>query len=98
MYIAKKNNRREKYDRNKLVTSLMKACEKRPIPREKVEKIATEIENKFRGESEISSKKLGDVVLRKLKILDKVAYIRFASVYQEFDDVKKFREALKGLN
>jgi len=97
--IVKKDGRRERFDRHKLLTGLVKACEKRPVIMEKIEKVVEEIEADLRerGESEVPSKKIGEIVMRKLKSLDKVAYIRFASVYREFEDIERFEEELDKL-
>ena len=97
--IIKKDRRRERYRRDKLALGIEKACEKRPIPRETIEKMIDEIENDLQnlGKDEIESKIIGDIVLKKLKELDHVAYIRFASVYKEFQDVSSFEEELKKL-
>lgn len=94
--VVKKNGGREKFDRHKLISGLLKACEKRPIPREKIEKIADDIEAKLRShkETEIDSSFIGGLVMKKLKRLDKVAYIRFASVYREFADLDSFKEEM----
>ena len=96
LVIVKKDSKRERFDRHKLLTGILKACEKRPVSMEKIEDIVKEIEAELRekGENEIPSKKLGQMVMRKLKALDKVAYIRFASVYREFEDLESFREEL----
>ncbi|HDM22739.1 MAG: transcriptional repressor NrdR [Methanomicrobia archaeon] len=97
--IIKKDRRRERYRRDKLALGIEKACEKRPIPRETIEKMIDEIENDLQnlGKDEIESKIIGDIVIKKLKELDHVAYIRFASVYKEFQDVSSFEEELKKL-
>ena len=95
--VIKKDGRREPFSREKLRSGLLKACEKRPISHETIEKIVDEIERELRNSNnmEISSKDVGELVMRKLKTLDKVAYIRFASVYREFADIKHFEEELK---
>ncbi len=97
--IVKKSGGRENFDRHKLLTGLLKACEKRPVPREKVEKIVDGIESKLREhkKTEIDSKFIGELVMRKLKALDKVAYIRFASVYKEFTDLESFKDEMEKL-
>lgn len=97
--VVKKNGKRENFDRHKLMTGLLKACEKRSIPREKIEKVADEIEAKLRAhkETEIESSFIGELVMKKLKKLDKVAYIRFASVYREFADLDSFKEEMEKL-
>ena len=96
LVIAKKDGKRERFDRHKLLTGIIKACEKRPVSMEKIEKIVDDIELDLRDKvkSEIPSKKIGEMVMRKLRSLDKVAYIRFASVYREFEDLEKFEEEL----
>jgi transcriptional repressor NrdR len=95
--IIKKDNRREPFSREKLKSGILKALEKRPIPSEKIEKIVDEIEQDLRNlkSYEITSKKIGDKVMNKLKSLDKVAYIRFASIYKEFKDIDDLAEELK---
>ena len=99
LIVIKKDKRRERFDRNKLLNGILKACEKRPIPIEKIEKMVDEIESELRKqkETEIPSKLIGKLVMEKLKKLDKVAYIRFASVYREFKDVGEFVKEVKKL-
>jgi len=99
LVIVKKDNRREQFDRNKLRTGLLKACEKRPVKTEKIEKIVEEIETRIRAldSTEVPSKILGELVMKKLKSLDKVAYIRFASVYRDFTDVEAFQREVSKL-
>lgn len=100
LIIVKKDGRRERFDRNKLKSGLLKACEKRPITNEMIEKAVEEIESELRNEDnvEIPSKRVGHFVMKKLKRLDKVAYIRFASVYREFEDLESFENELKKLS
>lgn len=95
--IIKKDGRREPFSREKLKAGLMRACEKRPISIDKIDKIVDNIEAKLRSQnkSEVKTTKIGAIVLNRLKKLDKVAYIRFASVYQEFDDLRSFEKAIK---
>ena len=96
--IVKKDGRRERFSREKLKSGIMKACEKRPVPVDKIEKAVDEIEEKISksGKSkEVKSDIIGKMVMMKLKKLDKVAYIRFASVYKDFKDVKDFKQELK---
>ncbi len=97
--IIKKDGRRESFNRNKLRIGLLKACEKRPIPREEIEKLINRIEAELRNyeESEVSSSVIGKLVIDRLKSLDKVAYIRFASVYRDFTDLESFEKELKTL-
>ena len=99
MIVIKRNGYRESFDKNKLKAGLLRACEKRPIPTDKIEDLSEEIENYLRTleKNEINSKKIGSLVLRKLKKLDKVAYIRFASVYLDFCDLDAFEKELKKL-
>ncbi|HTQ87390.1 MAG TPA: transcriptional regulator NrdR [Candidatus Solibacter sp.] len=97
--IAKKDGRRERFDRQKLLQGLLKACEKRPIPIPKIEALVEEVEA-FVHEStdrERTSTEIGEMLMNRLKKLDKVAYVRFASVYLDFKDVKEFLNELKGL-
>ena len=97
--IIKKDGRRERFDRQKLLQGLLKACEKRPIPIPKIEALVEEVEA-FVHESadrERNSAEIGEMLMNRLKKLDKVAYVRFASVYLDFKDVKEFLNELKGL-
>ncbi|MBI2145132.1 transcriptional repressor NrdR [Candidatus Woesearchaeota archaeon] len=99
LVVVKKDGRREPFSREKLRSGMIKACEKRPIPQEKIDIAADEIEAELRNEEkkELSSTHVGELVMRKLKKLDKVAYIRFASVYREFADLESFEKELKKL-
>lgn len=99
IYVVKKDNSREKFGREKLEKGIEKSFEKRPVPREKVQKMVDEIEEQIRkkGKKEIKSSVLGNLVSRKIKKLDKVAYIRFSSVYRDFEDVKDFKEEINKL-
>jgi transcriptional repressor NrdR len=97
--VVKKDGRREKFDRQKVLTGLLKACEKRPVPMGKLEILVNEIES-YVAESpdrERPVAELGELVMNRLKKLDKVAYVRFASVYQDFKDVREFMDELKDL-
>ncbi len=97
--VVKKDGRREMFDREKVLQGVMKACEKRPIPMSKIEGLVNSIE-KYVQESrdrERSTDKIGEMIMRRLKELDKVAYVRFASVYLEFKDVSEFMSELKSL-
>jgi transcriptional repressor NrdR len=96
--VVKKDGRREKYNREKLKTGIMKACEKRPVSLEKINKIIDEIEEKLRKNTkEVKTEEIGKMVMIKLKKLDKVAYIRFASVYRDFKDISDFKKEIKEL-
>ena len=97
--VVKKDGRRERFERKKLLNGLLKACEKRPISLDKIEKLVDEVESDLRKRDsvEVDSKVIGEITMKKLKTLDKVAYIRFASVYKEFEDLEKFEEELEKL-
>ena len=99
LYVKKKDGRLEKFDRNKIKNGIMKALEKRPIDSEKIEEIIVSIEEKIRriGKEEIESKEIGEFVMNKLKEVDHVAYIRFASVYRSFTDLSSFEKEVKNL-
>ena len=98
-WIVKKDGRREAFDRFKIASGIKRACEKRPISMEKVEELISEVEKFFQdySEREIPSQIIGNLVMKKLKALDEVAYVRFASVYREFKDVNEFVIELKNL-
>src|SRR3989338_6677947 len=95
--VIKKNGNIEGFERDKVLKGALKACEKRPIKMEKIEKLVDEVESELRKNetTEIPSKVIGELVMEKLKKLDKVAYVRFASVYKEFTDLKSFETELK---
>src|SRR3989344_7560250 len=95
-FVVKKDGRREQYNRDKLLLGIVKACEKRAVPHDKIEKAVNEIEEKLRKKGrEVKSMMIGELVMKALKKLDKVAYIRFASVYKDFKDVNDFRKITK---
>ncbi len=97
--VVKKDGRREKFDRQKVLAGLLKACEKRPIPTGKLEEIVNEAEA-YVAESpdrERPTSSVGELLMNRLKKLDKVAYVRFASVYLDFKDIKEFMDELKDL-
>ena len=97
--VIKKDKSREAFDRNKLLNGLLKACEKRPISINQLEKAVCVIERELQNslDREVSSKLIGELVMDALKSIDKVAYVRFASVYRQFDDVDNFMQELKQL-
>ena len=97
--VIKKDGRREPYDRNKIMGGLRRACEKRPISVSQLESIADQIERVVQdsNDREVSTNDIGKIIMRRLKTLDKVAYVRFASVYLEFEDVSEFMSELKKL-
>ena len=99
IYVIKKDGRREPYDRLKLRSGISKACEKRPVSQETINEIIDRIENDLRQMKTIETKSniIGEKVMDELKKLDKVAYIRFASVYREFADVTDFQDELRNL-
>ncbi|AEH50482.1 transcriptional regulator NrdR [Pseudothermotoga thermarum] len=97
--VVKKDGRREAFDRKKILNGLLKACEKRPVPYEALEKIVEEVELAIQrqGNAEVQSKYIGELVMEKLKQLDQVAYVRFASVYKDFREIDQFLEIVKEL-
>lgn len=99
LIVVKKDGSREEFSRTKVTAGMLKACEKRPIPTEKIEEAAYEVEKALRNrhEREVLSYEVGEAVIEKLFQLDEVAYIRFASVYREFTDVQRFMQELNEL-
>ncbi|MFD2627927.1 transcriptional regulator NrdR [Oceanobacillus kapialis] len=99
LIIVKKDGTRQEYSREKLIRGLIKACEKRPVPLEKIEAIAIDVEKELRntGMSEIDSNEIGEKVMDRLSEVDEVAYVRFASVYRQFKDISVFFDELKDL-
>ncbi|MDP3026662.1 MAG: transcriptional regulator NrdR [Nanoarchaeota archaeon] len=96
--VVKKDGRREHFADEKLRLGLIKACEKRPVPMEKIDSIVEEIKDKLSKKGkEVDTKTIGEMVINKLKKLDKIAYIRFASVYKDFKDVDDFKKEVKEL-
>ncbi|MGF7396552.1 transcriptional regulator NrdR [Thermoanaerobacterium thermosaccharolyticum] len=97
--VIKKDLSREAYDRDKILKGMIKACEKRPVPIKKLEDLADEIERDIYNsyEKEITSAQIGEMVMEKLKNVDEVAYVRFASVYRQFKDINTFMDELKKL-
>lgn len=99
LIVVKKDGNREEFSRDKMIRGLLKACEKRPVPLQKVETIASEVEKDLRnkGISEVKSEDVGELVMDYLAKVDEVAYVRFASVYRQFKDVNVFIKELKDL-
>ena len=99
LIVIKKDNTRQQFDREKLKRGIIRACEKTKVTLEQIEEIINEIEKELLTEKtiEIESKKIGQMVAKRLKKLDKIAYIRFASVFKEFMDLEEFREELDKL-
>lgn len=97
--VIKKDNRREEFDRNKILNGIIKACQKRPVSIEQMNKIVDEIENEIYNSmrEEISSREIGEMVMEKLKKIDEISYVRFASVYRQFKDINTFIEELQKL-
>jgi transcriptional repressor NrdR len=96
LMVIKRDGSRQAFDRKKVLVGIMKACEKRPISLDKMEEVVTSIERTIQRKSdrEVSSRLIGELVMEKLKLLDDVAYVRFASVYRQFQDVNEFMKAL----
>jgi len=99
LIVVKKDGRREAFDRKKMLNGLNSACEKRPIPQSQLESIADEIESYIleHSDREISTREVGEIIMGRLQSLDKVAYVRFASVYREFKDISEFLEEINEL-
>lgn len=99
LFVVKKDRRREEFNKEKLLSGIRKACEKRPLAAADVDKLADDIEAELyvMGRSEVSASSLGDMTMDKLKTLDNIAYIRFASVYRNFQDVTEFKQEVDSL-
>ncbi|MBQ6205792.1 MAG: transcriptional repressor NrdR [Oscillospiraceae bacterium] len=97
--VVKKDGRRQSFDRQKILGGMLRACEKRPVPADTLEEIVNHIEQELQSSMrrEIKSGELGEIVMRYLRNLDEVAYVRFASVYREFQDIGSFMAELKNL-
>jgi transcriptional repressor NrdR len=97
--VVKKNGQREQYNREKLLTGLLRACEKRPVSREQLESLLDDVESVIFGrfKTEVKSSELGNEVIERLQSLDEVAYVRFASVYRQFKDINQFMNEVKGM-
>lgn len=97
LIVIKKDNNREQYDRSKIEAGILRACHKRPVSVNQINQLVDEIETEIfnREEKEISSSDIGEIVMDKLKDLEAVAYVRFASVYREFKDINTFMDELK---
>ena len=97
--IVKKDGRREAFSRDKILNGVLRACEKRPISPDQIEKMIDDIEKHVRNttEREITSNEVGEIVMERLKELDEVAYVRFASVYRQFKDINSFMSELQQL-
>jgi transcriptional repressor NrdR len=97
--VVKRDGRREKFDRQKVLEGLLKACEKRPVPMAKLAEMVDEIDSKLADnpEREISTTAIGELLMERLRTVDKIAYVRFASVYRDFQDIEAFLAELKDL-
>lgn len=97
--VVKKDGRREPFDRLKIIGGLKKACEKRPVSVETLEKLVDDVEKSLqeKGEKEIDASQIGEMIMESLHQIDPVAYVRFASVYRSFKDINEFMEELKGI-
>ena len=97
--VVKKDGTREKFDRQKLMSGLLKACEKRPVSLNQLETVANDVEYFLQeaGDRERSTNEIGEMLMERLRVLDKVAYVRFASVYLDFKDIKEFMAELRDL-
>ena len=99
LFVIKKDQRREEFDKDKLLIGIRRACEKRPLPTGTLDKLADDVETELykQGGAEVSSVVIGDIVMERLKGLDYIAYIRFASVYREFTDITTLKQEIDAL-
>ena len=99
MIVVKRDGTRQSFDREKLISGLLRACEKRPVPYDSLQDMVSEIEQELAtaAEKEVSSMRIGEMLLARLRSLDEVAYVRFASVYRQFRDVSEFSEEVRAL-
>lgn len=97
--VVKKNGLRQQFDRDKVINGILRACEKRPVSIEEIENVVDEIEMELHNslEKEIEASKIGEMVTNKLRTLDEIAYVRFASVYRQFKDINEFKRELNNL-
>ncbi|MEB2360338.1 MAG: transcriptional repressor NrdR [Bryobacteraceae bacterium] len=97
--VVKKDGRREKFDRQKVLGGLLRACEKRPVPMGKLAEVVDEVEGRLTEtqDRELPTTIIGEILMERLRALDKIAYVRFASVYRDFQDVEAFLNELKNL-
>ncbi|MEM2999138.1 MAG: transcriptional regulator NrdR [Candidatus Bathyarchaeia archaeon] len=96
LMVRKKDGKLERFDVNKIIRGLQKACEKRPVTMEQINELASRVRQDLmlKGKEEVSSREIGDLVMKYLKTLDRIAYIRFASVYKQFEEPEDFRRVL----
>ena len=97
--VIKKDSSREYFDKSKIINGLIKACQKRPVSRKQIEEMSEDIEKQISNQmlTEIKSDYIGELIMDRLKLIDEVAYVRFASVYRQFKDIKTFMEEIKNL-
>lgn len=96
LVVIKRDGSRQSFDRMKIINGLVRACEKRPVTVGQIERVAEEIEQELRGqlETEVRSERIGEMVMKRLKVMDEVSYVRFASVYRSFKDIETFMQEL----
>ncbi len=94
--VIKRDGSRQSFDRTKIINGLLRACEKRPVTMAQIERVADEVEQELRGrlETEVQAERIGEMVMERLKALDEIAYVRFASVYRSFKDIETFMDEL----
>lgn len=99
LLVIKRDGRRQPFDRQKILAGLIKACEKRPISMDQMEDIVMQVERSVQKKTlrEVTSTRIGELIMERLKHLDEIAYVRFASVYRQFKDVEQFMSELKGI-
>ena len=97
--VVKKDGRREAFDRSKVLAGVLRACEKRPVPRKELDQIVERVERRLHSsqEGEVKTEVIGKLVMEQLKEIDKIAYVRFASVYRDFRDVREFLDEVERL-
>jgi len=98
--VVKKDGRRERFNRSKILAGVLRACEKRPVPRKELDQIVERVERRLQSsqEGEVKTEVVGKLVMEQLKEIDKIAYVRFASVYREFRDVREFQDEVERLH
>jgi transcriptional repressor NrdR len=99
LVVVKRDGSRQTFDREKIISGLMTACQKRPVSFDRIQQIVAEVERELEAEveKEVSSLRIGEMVLTRLRAIDEVAYVRFASVYRQFRDIREFSEEIQGL-
>lgn len=99
LVVVKRDGSRQTFDREKIISGLMTACQKRPVSFDRIQQLVAEVERELEAEveKEVSSLRIGEMVLTRLRAIDEVAYVRFASVYRQFRDIREFSEEIQGL-